>query len=224
LVIAISFLVYFLHERSVASCILGSGHGDYTIRYHVSSDPVRKDRPNDEHTQLGLTDYFFGDDQLPPNDANCLCLLVQSGDAEKDHNGYKFSKIPNREELFMPLWSLEEMKALNQAFPPVVPPPPASAVMTSIRRLPDPDLDLRFYQWGGCVRSVFFASNTNVQSLLDKVSSIEKLQEAVGKIRSNPEALGRLIHLDVDPDTFQVIFCFFILFFIPYDFPLNLCR
>ena len=95
--------------------------------------------------------------------------------------------------------------------------------------LPDRELELRFYQWGGCVRSVFITSedwsNTNIQSLLDQVSSIDNLQSAVGKIRSNPKALGRLIHLDVDPDTFQVISLVFIfLRFSLFSFLLNFYR
>jgi hypothetical protein len=207
----------FIHDLIVASWGLGSGHGDFTLRYRIGSSPVRQSTPNEEHTQLGLTDYFLGDDQLPPVDANCLSLLVQSGDADKDHGGYKFSKIVNREDLFMPLWSLGEMRALNRALPPAAaaaaPLFPAAAPVTSLLMLADRDLELRFYQWGGCVRSVFITSEdwstTNIQSLLDQVSSIESLQSAVGKIRSNPKALGRLIHLDADPETFQVIFCFF---------------
>ena len=203
----------FIHELNFFLCALGSGHGDYTIRYLVGSSPVKTTTPNSEHNQLGLTDYFLGDDQLPPNDANCFSLLVQSGDADKDHGGYKFSKIVNREDLFMPLWSLDEMKALNHALPPPAAVPP----LCSIFMLPDRELELRFYQWGGCVRSVFITSedwsNTNIQALLDQVSSIDNLQSAVGKIRSNPKALGRLIHLDVDPATFQVLCFVFFLFF-----------
>ena len=212
-------LVSFIHELIVASWGLGSGHGDFTLRYHIGNSPIQTTTPNLEHTQLGLTDYFLGDDQLPPISANCLSLLVQSGDADKDHGGYKFSKIVNREDLFMPLWSLGEMRALNRALPPAA---AAAAPVTSLLMLPDRDLELRFYQWGGCVRSVFITSEdwstTNIQSLLDQVSSIESLQSAVGKIRSNPKALGRLIHLDVDPDTFQVIFCVFVCSTFPHDF------
>ena len=49
----------------------------------------------------------------------------------------------------------------------------------------------------------------SVQSLLDQMSSLDSLENAVGKIRATPTALGRLIHLEVDPDTFQVIFSAF---------------
>ena len=162
----------------------------------------------------------MGDDELPPVNANCFSLLAQSGDADKDHSGYKFSKIVNREDLFMPLWSLDEMKAFNRVLPPPAAAAAAAAAaapVTSLLMLPDRELESRFYQWGGCVRSVFITSedwsNTNIQALLDQVSSIDNLQSAVGKIRSNPKALGRLIHLDVDSDTFQVICFVFIPFF-----------
>ena len=115
----------------------------------------------------------------------------------------------------MPLWSLDEMKTLNRALsPPIVSASASSAavaapVFSSLFMLSDRELELRFFQWGGCVRSVFITSEDwNVQSLLDQMSSLENLEIAVGKIRATPTAFGRLIHLEVDPETFQVISLF----------------
>ena len=191
-----------------------------TLCYRARMSPSETPLPNLLHSQLRSTDYFFGDDVIPPPNANCFSLLVQSGDAEKEHDDYKFSKILNSEEFFMPLWSLDEMKALNQALPrPVLASASccccsaAAAAVPSLSALRDRDVELRFFQWGGCVRSVFRTAepwiSQGVKFLIDKSASMQILDNAVGKTRSNPQVLGRLIHLDVDPDTFQVAFLFF---------------
>ena len=184
-----------------------SGSDKCTWRYHAREDPRRTSSPNSDHTTLTLTDYFLGDDVIPPGDANCYGLLVQSGDPDTEHDHFKFSKIISREDLFMPLWSLDELKSLNKALP--VP----SAPPEHLFQVSDQNLESRFYHWGGCVRSVFTTSesctNEGIQVLLDKVSSISALDEAIGKTRSNPRVLGRLIHMDVDPENFQVKVFFF---------------
>ena len=37
------------------------------------------------------------------------------------------------------------------------------------------------------------------------LADLSALNDAVGKVRVNPKALGRLIHLEVDPSSFQPI-------------------
>ena len=106
-------------------------------------------------------------------------------------------------------------------------PPPPPLLSPSFSVFPDPrESCIRVFISGVavCDRSSSHPRTGRIliEALLDQVSSIDNLQSAVGKIRSNPKALGRLIHLDVDSDTFQVICFVFILSSIPHFFPSDL--
>ena len=129
---------------------------------------------------------------------------------------------------FMPLWSLEEMRKLNQALPvtspfhipidPILPTAAAGGVDvgapfagTAVIRAPAPaysELESRFFRWGGCVRSVFDTCDTwrkEALQALSNLADLNALNDAVGKVRVNPKAFGRLIHLEVDLASFQPI-------------------
>ena len=170
-------------------------------------------------------DYIFCDDILPPP-CNAYCLMVQSGDSNKPNaSNQKFVNFPLRDEFFLPLWSLEEMQNLNHSLLPIspfhIPDPPlppaacgvgigaaAAGAPASPSRPPASELESRFFRWGGCVRSVFDICDTWRNEALEALSTIpdlNALNEAVVKVRVNPKALGRLIHLEVDSSSFRPI-------------------
>jgi hypothetical protein len=119
----------------------------------------------------------------------------------------------------MPLWSLEEMKKFNQALPStslfhIQDLPSASSASAGVGSGPPAashrrsELESRFFKWGGCVRSVFDPSDTwRIQALrsLSELADLNALNAALGKVRVNPKAFGRLIHLEIDPVTFHPI-------------------